>query len=548
MTGPNYVVPSRKNSLGYLWMAWIEAHCVIPDGENRGDAFSPVLDHRVWLTNWGEIKPTAKLGDLNVAFTHRTGIRVGAQKIGKSPGVAAETCLDFVGPAVFAGRARSGDVYECSTHGCRCGWHYEYVPGEPMGRHWATPRIQLCALVEEQVNNTWDVLLPMINDGPLADVIGKTNWNFIRHPNRNEDSVIERVTSQADSKLGARIIAAKCDETGLWTASNGMKRFITTLRRGAAAVGGRVSETTNAWDPAENSVAQETFASKRPDILKHYFPPPPKLNFHLKRDRAKIIAWNYASAPWVDQRAIEAESLAMLEKDPATAERFFGDRVVAGTGTWLDDKKWSKRAAPITVKPRTKVAAGFDGSDNDDTTGIRLETLDGYQFTPTYGDQKLKTFWRPQDWNGRIPRAEVMTAWQSLNNDFDIVRAYCDPFMWETEIDTLANKFGEKKFLKWATNRLAPMYSALERFRTDVYNLDSSFSHDGDEDMLEHVRNAVVRNRSMDASTGNRRYFIGKPTDIQKIDLVMASVLAHEAATNAIADGENVVAETLVYY
>lgn len=548
MAGPEYVVPPRRASLGYLWMDWIEQHCVVPDRDDAGAPFSPVLDHRVWLANWGEVKPAAKRTDLNVAFRYRTGIRVGSQKTGKSPGVASETLLDFVGPAVFDGFAGHSDAYVCEERGCPCGWVYEYEPGEPMGRPWASPRIQLCALVEEQVNNVWGVLVPMVTEGPLVDVIGRPNWRFIRHPSGNEDAVIERVTSQADSKLGARIVSAKCDETGLWTESNGMKRFISTLRRGASAMGGRVAEITNAWDPAENSVAQDTYGSKRPDVLKHYYPPPPTLDFKLKRDRMKIHAWNYASAPWVNLRSIEAETLGILEKDPAEAERFYGNRIVAGSDAWFDVKKWALRAAPARVRPRTKVAAGFDGSDNDDTTGIRLETLRNYQFTPVYGDQRRKTFWRPQEWGGRIPRAEVMAAWEQVFRDFDVVLAYCDPFLWESEIDLLAEKYGAKKVIKWPTNRLAPMHAALERIRTDVYNPDAAFAHDGDEDVLEHIRNAVIRNRSLDPATGLRRYFIGKPAEVQKIDLAMSSTLAHEAAMDAIASGSAAVAETLVYY
>ncbi len=546
---PDYVIPPRTLSLGYLWIWWIEQHCVIPEGDDAGLPFVPTLDHSVWLANWGEIKPTAKRGDKNFAFRYRTGQWMAAQMVGKSPGVAAETALEFVGPALFDGFAAEGDAYVCAQNRCPCGGVYLYEVGEPKGKPWPTPRIQLAALVEEQVENTWGALIPMIDDGPLSNIIAKTNWNFIKHPSGNRDSMIETVTSRADSKLGARITAGKCDETGLWTASNGMKKFITTLRRGAAAMGGRVSESTNPYDPAEKSVAQETHESKRPDILKHYFPPPATLDFKLKRDRAKILAWNYGSSPWVDQRSIDAEALALMETSPAEAERFYGDRIVAGSSSWLDIKKWAKKEGPLaTVAPRTKVAAGFDGSDNDDTTGIRLETLDGFQFTPVYGDQQAKTFWRPQEWNGRIPRAEVMTAWDDLMRDYDITRAYCDPFWWESEIDTLASMYGEKKFIKWPTNRPAAMHEALERFRNDVYNTESLFRHDKDGDVEAHLRNAVVRNRTADRVTGMRRYIIGKPNDVQKIDLAMTSVLAHEAAMDALVAGENAEHASLVYY
>jgi hypothetical protein len=328
-----------------------------------------------------------------------------------------------------------------------------------------------------------------------------------------------------------------------------MKKFMRTLRRGAAGMGGRVSESTNPYDPAENSQAQDTNESSRKDIYKHHFPPPETLDFRVKADRMRIFGWNYASSPWVDIRSIEAESQALAETNPAEAERFFGNRIVAGSGSWFDMVKWEARKAPVTTAPRTRVCLGFDGSDNDDHTGIRLETLDGYQFTPIYGEANRKTYWKPADWEGRVPRSEVNAAMSQLVTDFEIVRAYCDVMFWETDIDNWAAAYGEKTFIKWHTERLNPMHDALERFRTDVYNHESDFTHDGDDDTRTHIRNAIIRARNVDKVTQIRRYIIGKPAEHQKIDLAMSSVLAHEARMDAIADGALTASgESLVYF
>lgn len=567
MKGPEYKVPARANSLGFLVMDWINAHCVIPEGDNAGAPFVPTLDHRVWLANWYEVRTAAKPGERNVAFRYRTGQWMAAQKVGKSPGVAAETCAEFVGPTLFDGRAEEERAFLCSDIGCSCGWgtdKSDFAPhvfeiGEPLGRPWSTPRIQLAAVVEDQVENTWGALIPMIDDGPLANLIPKTGEAFIRHPNKNRDSRVEIVTSKADGKLGARISAGRCDETGLWTDSNKMKKFMRTLRRGAAGMGGRVSESTNPYDPSESSQAQETHESKRADVYKHHFPPPAHLRFDLKKDRNDIFRWNYASSSWVDIRSIEAESSALAELNAAEAERFFGNRIVAGSGSWMDIGKWQARVADgkdgrrptVFVSPRTRVALGFDGSDNNDHTAIQLETLDFHSFTPIYGaaGSERPTYWNPADWNGRVPRAEVNAAIDHLASEFEIVRAYCDPMFWETEIDSWAQKYGESKFIKWATNRPTQMHASLERFRTDVYNQDSTFSHDGDADTLVHMRNAIVRARDVNKLTGVRQYIIGKPADHQKIDKTMSAVLAHEAAADAIADGANSASKvSLVYY
>jgi len=226
-----------------------------------------------------------------------------------------------------------------------------------------------------------------------------------------------------------------------------------------------------------------------------------------------------------------------METDPAEAERFFGNRIVAGRGTWLEMAKWEAKKQPITVQPRTKICLGFDGSDADDLTGIRAETLEQYQFTPTYGDDRKPTLWDPRDWQGRVPRAEVMAAFRELAIEFEIVRAYMDPPFWESEIDTLASELGEKTFLRWYTNRPGQMHASLERFRTDVYNVESVFTHDGDEKVFTHLRNAVIRAGNVDPVTKIRKYTIGKPEKHQKIDYAMSSVLAHEAVMDAVAAG-----------
>src|SRR5690606_29856650 len=71
------------------------------------------------------------------------------------------------------------------------------------------------------------------------------------------------------------------------------------------------------------------------------------------------------------------------------------------------------------------VAGGFDGSDNDDFTCIKLETREGYVFTPRYGPDRRPTIWNPAEWGGRIPRSEVHVAWEELARRYRLVRVYC---------------------------------------------------------------------------------------------------------------------------
>ena len=523
-------------TLGFLVADWIEAHCVVPDGFAKGDPFMLQDEQLVFVANHYAVKDSAMVGDLATAFVHRRSTLIRAQKWGKSPLIAAFICAEGVGPVVFDGFAEPGEVYACDEHGCGCGWVREYEPGEPKGTQWPTPLIQLTATTEDQVENTYDALRPMIDAGPLAAVIPRTGEEFIRLPGGGR---IDVVTSKATSRLGQRVTFVVQDETGIWVDAR-MKKVASTQRRGLAGMGGRSIETTNAWDPSEDSVAQQTFESQSKDIYKDFRTPPNKWQFSLKVDRRKIFKHNYAGAPWVNIDAIEAEAAELLEKSPAEAERFFGNRIVAGDGKWLDIGRWEVKAEPQSVPDGARICLGFDGSDVDDWTGIRAETLDGYQFTPTFAGGR-PTIWNPAAHGGRVPRSEVNAAVEELFARYDVIRMYCDPPFWQSEVDTWAGRW-EKKVFQWATYRPTQMHAALERLKTDVVSPDSGFTHDGCEQTQAHVRNAVERPRP------NQTYLLGKASQPQKIDLAMCSALAHEAAGDAIAAGANAVTNSYVYF
>ena len=523
-------------SLGWLVADWIEHHCVIPDGFDKGGEFRLSNEQVTLVANHYAIKAGATRGELASAFVYRRSQYVRAQKNGKSPLVAAFICAEAVGPVVFDGFAEEGDVYDCRDYGCGCGWVRLYERGDPKGRPWPTPLIQLTATTEDQVENTYDALRPMIEAGPLVEIIPRVTEDFIRLPNSGR---IDVVTSKATSRLGQRVTFVVQDETGIWSEPR-MQKVATTQRRGLAGMGGRSVETTNAWDPSENSVAQQTFEAQAKDIYKDFKTPPNKWQFSLKTDRRKIFKFNYADSPWVNIDAIEAEAAELLEKRPAEAERFFGNRIVAGDGKWLDLGLWEDKQAPREVPKGTRVCLGFDGSDVDDWSGIRAETLDGYQFTPTYASGK-KTIWDPKAHGGRVPRTEVHAAVEELFEKYDVVRFYCDPPLWSTEVDTWAGRWPKRVF-PWETYRPKQMHEALERLKTDVVSPDSDFTHDGCEITSSHVRNAVERVRP------GLRYILGKASEKQKIDLAMSSALAHEAAGDAIAAGANAVTNSYVYF
>ena len=532
-----------RRSLGPLVTSWIERHCVIPDRDNAGLPFVLYEEQLVYLDNHYELKPTAQVGQLAPAFRYRRSLLVRPQKWGKGPLTAAQICAEGVGPVLFNGVAAGGEVYDCRDHGCGCGWTYEYEPGEAMGRPWRTPLIQITAMSEEQTGNIYDALRPMIELGPLSDLIPKTGEEFIRLPRGGR---IDTVTSSAQSRLGQRVTFVPQDEVGLWNAVNKMLKVADTQYRGLAGMGGRAALTTNGWDPAEMSVAQLAYESTAEDILKDFTQAPAGLSYRNKAERRWIHRCVYGDSltsrgGHVDLDSIEAEAADLLQRDLPQAQRFFGNMIVYGSGSWCDGDKWDARKRPREVPRGTQVVLGFDGSDTDDWTGVRLETRDGYQFTPTYGPDKRLAIWNPADYGGQVPRLEVIAAIDEIHAYYIVVRGYWDPPYWESEIDAAAERHGEKCVIRFETYRPVQMHAAAERLLTDVNKVDSTFTHDGCLVTAVHVRNARKQARL------NSRYVLTKPTPAQKIDLTMSSILAHEAAGDVTAAGLWISTESYAY-
>lgn len=177
----------------------------------------------------------------------------------------------------------------------------------------------------------------------------------------------------------------------------------------------------------------------------------------------------------------------------------------------------------------TQICVGFDGSENNDWTALRAETYEGLSFTPRYGPDKRPAIWNPAEWKGKIPRAEVHAAVDEIFTRFEVERMYCDPQDWRSEIGEWGQKYGNEHVFEWPTNSVKRMYQALRRFEIDLAN--GRIRHDGCP--LTDIAMANAKK----VAKPNQMYILGKPSDHQKIDPAMATVVAHEAAMDAHAAG-----------
>lgn len=190
----------------------------------------------------------------------------------------------------------------------------------------------------------------------------------------------------------------------------------------------------------------------------------------------------------------------------------------------------------------TAVCGGFDGSDNDDITAIKLETKAGHIFTPRYGPDRRPTVWDPREWGGQIPRDQVDVAWEEIARRYRLLRVYCDPGFrdersWESDIERWATEHPDedgkpKVFIPWVmsgSHRVRAVFAALRRFESDLAG--GLITHDGCPITTTHMANArkVARPSEM--------YGLMKPESHQKIDTGVTAVLTHEAASDLRAEG-----------
>lgn len=515
-------VPGEFPTLGYLVGEWIEANCVIPDGDYVGEPY------RLTEPMWRFLLWFYRLDPDRCRFTYtRGGQLVKPQKWGKGPFGSAIICAEAEGPTIPDG------------------WD---AAGEPVGRPWSTPWIQVTATAEDQTDNVWRSLQPMIELSPdlNADIpdTGKTRINLAG------GGLIEPVTAKAGTRLGQRVTFVLQDETHGWLPNTGGRALADTQRRNVAGMGGRWLETTNAWDPNQSSVAQDTAEEAAEDVYRDHVQPAPTLKLTVQRDRRKILKQGYDGCWWVDRDRIEAEVVSLLDRDPGQAERYFGNRIWSGDAVWMAEEPWKNRAAPnVIVGDKEQITVGFDGSlgtvrsrRKPDATALGgCRVGDGHLFT--LGIWEADRADGDGLWTWEPPRDEIDRVIGETFDRYDVVLMWADPQHWQNDVGRWALAHGSMRVLERWTNNDDWMARELERLHTAVINED--VTHDGNVQATRHVLNAqrhVKRSSGSDPDGKKERVLVSKKhrNSPDKIDMVPTWVLAYAARAHVLDKGLHV--------
>lgn len=495
-------------TLGHEVVAFIESYLPVPDGDRQGEPLVlsdaqrrlVLLHYRVRLDatpeNWRH---------------YRRSMKVGPKGWGKDPLLAAMSWAEALGPVRFDG------------------WDAD---GEPVGRPWATPWVQMVATAEDQTDNTYVPFRQMGEYGDLAwsgADIGMTRTLF------PGGGVVEPVTSAAATREGQRVTFAPLGETWQWLEENGGVRLARTVRRNVSKMGGATFEITNVWQKGRESVAERTAeaARKDPSILVEWLKPTVPASVpaeqrsawpDLDDDRAclRVLAEVYEGHGWVDLERMLADA-----RDPDTPEeearRFYFNAESDKATDFVAVDDWAECLdIDAVLSPDDFVALGFDGATVDDATAlvaVRIE--DGRAFA--------LGVWQPED-GLTVDRVAVDAAVREAFASLNVWRMYADPPHWQDYIDRWAGDLGNDRVVEWWTNRRAPMSRLLERLQTAVRS--RGVRHDGDATLTAHVLAARQRNVS-------GHLIIGKEhrKSRRKIDACVALGLAWEARADAVASG-----------
>jgi hypothetical protein len=509
-------VPGEFPTLGFQVAELIQSACAIPDGDRMGEPFL-LTDEQLRCLLWHY-----RVDPVTGRFVYFRGTQLTRpQKWGKGPFSAALICAEAhpEAPVLFDG------------------WDAD---GEPVGRPWASPHIQVTAVSEDQTDNVFRALLPMIQLGALAADIPDTGLTRINLPS---GGLIEPVTAAALSRLGQRVTFVVQDQTESWFKQNGGHKLADNQRRGLAGMKGRFLSTPNAWDPREDSVAQRTAESDAPGVY-HDDVDPGGGSVRNKQERRRMLKRVYGDAmtkprkdapwePWIDLERIDGEIVALLAHDPAQAERFFLNRKLAGEDAAVDFERWKALKTDYEPPERSLITIGVDGARFSDALAIVATHIEsGYQWPLWIAERPEHA---PDDYEHDMNAADgaVIDAWER----FKVLRLYADEQWIEDLVDRWQGRWGDKRVTRWHTNRPRPMAFAVRNWTAAVSAGD--VSHDGDEVMGRHVRNARRQKLNVYDEEHRQMHTVSKdrPDSPRKIDAVPAAVLAWEARGDCIADG-----------
>ena len=550
-------------TLGWYALDWIAENLTVYDGPAIGEPLTFTQEQADFVLRFYEVDPKFEGPATRPGEKHLRRGRLVRRALlsrpkgwGKSPLVAALCLLEALGEVVMDG------------------WD---ANGQPVGRPWnemgLKPLVQIVAVSEDQTANTWMPCIDMARNSPVYDNYEiEPMETFINVPRGR----IEAVTSAGLSREGFRPVFTAMDQTESWLQSNGGWRLARTIRRNTMKTGGSTVETPNAFEPGEESIAEQSWHAhqtqvkgknrrKKRDLLLDHREAPATTDIYDEDSLREGLIYAYGDSAaenggWVNIDNV-IDEFWDENTDVQEGRRYFLNQITHSGDAYLSAIELAACVEPKVVAPREPIVLGFDGSMGrakgkaDATALIACRISDGYMWQVLIREPPNNPK-EAREWVA--PVFEFDTAVAQMFRDYKVVGFYADPSGWEAHVAKWEKLYGPKLRVKsggegghpimaWPRGKTGNVVPFIKRLkssilasadaRTKAHSPDPAdligigeFTYDGSFELTQHFLNAKMRK----STTG---YLLAKdfPESPRKIDGAYAAVLAWKARLDALA-------------
>lgn len=495
-------------TLGDAAAAWAHEWFIQPNGPRAGKPFRLTLDQYRFLLWWYAVDSTG-------AWLFHHGARRLAKGSGKSPFAAVLALIEFCGP-------------------CRLERFDDRVPGGCRAKPVTMPWVQIAATAESQTANTMRMVRAFAPKGSkLVEAyhldVGKTK--FYKLP----EGTLEVITSSVVASEGAESSFVVADETEHWKPVNQGPELAATLEDNLAKSGARMLETSNAWVPGLECVAEATWDAwvaqeegrlrGETKILYDARLAPPDTDLADPESLRGALEWIYGDCDWkrdatgrLDVRPI-MERVWSPKSKPSESKRKYLNWPTIHETAWCDPQAWARLKAdpPREVTADEEVVLFFDGSKSRDATAIvGCCVSDGHVFVPRTADGR-PTIWEPNPAHDTLDVVDVVDVDLAVDHIFDtrnVVAFFGDVAEWESFVKIeWPRRFADRLRVMAATGTKDPQQIAwdmrghvLDFTRavelTESEITDGLLTHDDNQVLARHVANMRRRPNRWGVSVG----------------------------------------------
>ncbi|MFC6090865.1 hypothetical protein [Saccharothrix lopnurensis] len=519
-----FVLP--EYTLGWQQLAWCRAH--LKHGDGRPWTFTRE-QARWWLWWWAV--------DEHGKFLYTQGVLQRLKGWGKDPVGSVLAAVELVGPSR---PDLNGPTFRDPSG-------REHPGAKPHPEAW----VQVAAVTKRQTKNTLRLFPQLFTKATIAKYGLEIHQGQITA--NGGAQLLEAVTSNPDALEGARCTFPLKNETHRWREANrghDMAEVIDNNSTKSADGSSRPLAITNAYDPAEDSVAQrereayEEIAaghSRATGFMYDSLEAPPDAPLTAEAAPAVLEAVR-GDAVWLPIPRM-VNRIMMGTVAPSRARRFWYNQIETAEDAWADWKDWELCRAPdgVELLPGDEITLFLDCSKSNDATAlVGCRISDG--LVVVFGMWKRPPGRRGFGW--LAPRGAVEARVDAVFEDYSVLGFFADPShtlddetqdrYWDNVLDRLHRRYHDRLKV-WATrggsggqahsvmwDMTAP--SRVEQF-TDAAMLTAEeieqheVLHDGDARLRLHVRNA--RNYPNKYGTSMWK---GAKDGPKKIDLAVAMV------------------------